>query len=86
MYEMVIFKTSKISLSLVRRLMRRIICSEAFNLDHLTYCINKTFHSEFKEGCLCIVCLKPICAYATEKLNAGIVNAAFDYHSIVSIN
>ena len=43
--------------------MRKSICSEVFDLDHLTYCINKTFHSEFKEGCLCVVCLKPICAY-----------------------
>ena len=43
--------------------MRRRICIDVFDLDHHTYCIDEEFHPEFKEGCVCVACLKPICAY-----------------------
>ena len=43
--------------------MRRSVCIEILDLDHHTYCINKGFHTEFKEGCVCVACLKPIFAY-----------------------
>ena len=43
--------------------MRRSINSEVLDLDHFTYYVNKMFHSEFKQRCVCVACLQPIFAY-----------------------